>query len=138
MSQKDALLESMQKTLKDNAATVDELMQEAKQLAAMYVHSNLPLFPGHLHLLGPCCKGFTLVLLSRTEAEYKVQLEAKSRELAALQALLDEAKNSQTDASPGRSPRFSRAQEKKSDRVRLRSRPDSCLCLRSSHWLLTS
>mmetsp|Transcript_35936 Transcript_35936/g.94217 ORF Transcript_35936/g.94217 Transcript_35936/m.94217 type:complete len:927 (+) Transcript_35936:37-2817(+) len=84
VTEKDALLETMQKTLRDNANTVDELMRDAKQLA------------------------------SRAEAEYKVQLEVKSKELSAVRALLAEAQSEK--GSPSRSPRFQQRAEKKSDR----------------------
>lgn len=45
VTEKDLLLETMQKTLKANADTVDELMCEAKELAARCAPSSSPAAP---------------------------------------------------------------------------------------------
>eukprot|EP00037_Helgoeca_nana_P036734 m.12829 g.12829 ORF g.12829 m.12829 type:complete len:876 (+) comp7904_c0_seq1:52-2679(+) len=86
VTEKDLLLETMQKTLKANADTVDELMCEAKELAA------------------------------RTEMEYSAQLEIKTKELDTVRALMMEMQDTQSASPAPRSPRFTRAQEKKTDR----------------------
>eukprot|EP00040_Diaphanoeca_grandis_P031090 m.185260 g.185260 ORF g.185260 m.185260 type:complete len:884 (-) comp32225_c0_seq1:569-3220(-) len=68
-AEKDALLTSMQQTLKENSEHVSELMKETRELA------------------------------SRTESTYKAQLEEKSKQLKIMHALLDDAQKPSSNPS---------------------------------------
>lgn len=50
--------------------------------------------------------------------EYSAQLEIKTKELDTVRALMIENQDTQSASPAPRSPRFTRAQEKKTDRVR--------------------